>query len=605
MKSEHWNVMKTTCSCSCAFPRPLCQNYSGRLAPAAVPVLRLLTAALTLFLLDGCSTNKPTAMAVSGANPLPEDLRLQLGTVALAPDSKPAKFSFDKAKGQIGDAADWAGTAAGNMLGTSTSEPILDLPLGVGTAVLAPVVAVRGAFDARNHLSPDKLSGCETNLLKAMSEMSMQRRFHEWLLKAAGEKCPGRLVALEESQSTASGWAAPESMLEARVEELRLERAGSGDTSYRLRIKTRMRLVRTADGTVLYDQPAEYRSGTCLFVDWTLDNAFQSVADTGYRQLAEQCASLLLTTTDRPVQAGAGYRRAPAQQPDATIRLATYQPPSSRLPVRPVSYPMADTGTLGIYSTGTVAHVVIQRPLTRDQATSEALSDVDYMFDGLNQHPNMLVALPAAAVATPISLWKQSAALLRGLSPKTIQEADAKLSAAANESRPHQELAFQVAQQLAPQTSQPVMLVRQPLPPGAEEDTGLMQFISHGTLASLTGGQTASGYLLSQGADTALAIHVQNAMLVGNGGINPKMALCVEACATLVRSCDGQQLYSCPVQYRSQGRQFTEWAAHDAKLFREELQKCYRELSASLVNQLVARGVVPPEGKPQPAFAGK
>ena len=130
-----------------------------------------------------------------------------------------------------------------------------------------------------------------------------------------------------------------------------------------------------------------------------------------------------------------------------------------------------------------------------------------------------------------------------------------------------------------------------------------MQYIAHGTLASLTGGQTASGYLLSQGADTALEIHVENARLAGKEGINPKMALCVEASATLLRSRDGQRLYSCPVQYRSQGRQFTEWAAHDAKLFREELQKCYRDLSASMVNQLVARGVVPPDGKPQPTFA--
>ena len=117
-----------------------------------------------------------------------------------------------------------------------------------------------------------------------------------------------------------------------------------------------------------------------------------------------------------------------------------------------------------------------------------------------------------------------------------------------------------------PRSPQPVMLVRQPLPPGAEEDAALMQIVSHGTLAALTGGQTAGGYLLSQGADTALEIHVENAMLAGNGGINPKLALCVEARATLLRSRDGQQLYSCPVQYRSQGRKFTEWAAHDAKL---------------------------------------
>ena len=264
---------------------------------------------------------------------------------------------------------------------------------------------------------------------------------------------------------------------------------------------------------------------------------------------------------------------------------------------------MADTGTLGIYSTSNVAHVEIQRPLTRDEATSDALSDVDYMFDGLNQHPNMLVALPASAVATPISLWKQGAALVCGLSPRTIQEADAKLSKVANETKPHEAVAFQVAQQLAPQTSQPVMLVRQPLPPGAEEDAALMHFVSHGTLASLTGGQTAGGYLLSQGADTALEIHVENAMLTGNEGINPKLALCVEARATLLRSRDGQQLYSCPVQYRSQGRRFAEWAAHDAKPFREELQECYRDLAAAMVDQLVARGLVPHDRAPQPTFA--
>ena len=265
---------------------------------------------------------------------------------------------------------------------------------------------------------------------------------------------------------------------------------------------------------------------------------------------------------------------------------------------------MSDTGTLGIYSTGTLAHVVIQRPLSRDEAGSEALSDVDYMFDGLNQHPNVLVAVPAAVAATPVSLWKQGTAVVRGLSPRTIREAEAKLTEAANRTKPHEELAFQVAQQLAPRTSQPVMLVRQPRLPGAEEDVALRHYLARGTMVSLTGGQTAGGYLLSQGADSALEIHVQDAMLAGNGGINPKLALCVEARATLVRSRDGQQLYSCPVRYRSQGRKFTEWAAHDAKLFREELQKCYRELGMAVTEQLVARGAVPPDRKPQPTFAG-
>jgi len=433
--------------------------------------------------------------------------------------------------------------------------------------------------------------------------MAVQERFHEWLLQAANEQCRGRLAVWDQFQDTGSGWVAPESVLEARVEELRLERTGSGDTSYRLRIKTRTRLVRTADGAVLYNKPEEYRSGTCLFADWTLPNAFQSVAETGYRLLAEQCVSRLLTTTDRPVQTGAGYRKAPAPSRNTAARLAGTQSPSSRPSLRPVSYLTADTGTLGVYSTGNVAHVVLQRPLTRDEATSEALDDVRHTLGDLIEQPNMLVALPAIAVATPVSIYMQGAAVVRGLSPRTLREADAKLAKAANETRPHQELAVQVAQQLAPQTSQSVRLVRQPLPPGAEEDAALMQCAGRGTLAVLTGGQTAGGYLLSQGATTAVEIHVEDARLAGKEGINPKLALRVEARLTLLRSRDGQQLYSCPVQYRSKSRHFTTWAAHDAKLFREELQNCYRDLSAIMVNQLVNAGMVPPGVQPQPTFA--
>ena len=56
------------------------------------------------------------------------------------------------------------------------------------------------------------------------------------------------------------------------------------------------------------------------------------------------------------------------------------------------------------------------------------------------------------------------------------------------------------------------------------------------------------------------------------------------------------------MQYLSQGRKFTEWAAHDARLFREELQKCYRELSATIVSQLVNRGVIPADRQLQPTF---
>ena len=109
-----------------------------------------------------------------------------------------------------------------------------------------------------------------------------------------------------------------------------------------------MRLVRTADGAVLYDRPVEYRSGACLFVDWTLHDAFQSVAETGYRQLAEACVARLLTTAGKPTLTGAGYRKAPTPNRNAALRLAGNRAPWNLPTAQFVSYAMADTGTLGI-----------------------------------------------------------------------------------------------------------------------------------------------------------------------------------------------------------------------------------------------------------------
>jgi hypothetical protein len=597
--------MKSAYVCSSALSqRSYPMNRLG-VPPTVVTELLPIAAAVAFLLLSGCATDKSTGMTVSGGQPLAQDILLRLGTVALVPDLRPATFGFDKAKGQIGAPGEWAGTAAGNMLGLSTSEPIANVPLSPIAVLLTPFSAIKAVVQATERLNPDKLSECETNLVNAMREMAAQQRFHEWLLKAAGEGCRGRLIALDPLLSGDPRLVSADSMLDARVEELRLERTGSGDTSYRLRIRIRMRLVRTADGVVLADQPFEYCSGKSLFLDWTLHDAFRRVADTGYRLLAEKSVSQLLTTTDKPTLLGADQPRTPAPDRNAAVRVASRQPSLNQPFVRPVNYRMVSSSAFGVFSTGDVTHVTIPRPLSRDEAGSEAQEEMNEDFKGLIDHPNMLVAGPSIAVAIPIGLWKQFKALVRGLSPRKLQEADAKLSAAANETRPHQELAVQVAQQLEPHTSQPVMVVQQPPLPGAEEDADLRQYMQRGTFASLTGGQTASGHLLSQGVETALEIHVEDARLAGNGGINPKLALCVEARATLLRSRDGQQLYSCPLQYRSKARHFTTWAAHDAKLFREELQKCYHDLSASVVERLVRSGLLPAEGKPAPVFAGK
>jgi hypothetical protein len=183
-----------------------------------------------------------------------------------------------------------------------------------------------------------------------------------------------------------------------------------------------------------------------------------------------------------------------------------------------------------------------------------------------------------------------------------LQAAEAKLNRAANQSRPREKLAFAVAERLAPLTSQPVMLVDGPVPPAVKDQTASIQPASHRTSVGLSTGQTAARYPVGQVLGTVLAICVQKAALRGESGINPKLSLCVVAQATLRRSRDGQLLRSWPVQYCSEGRPFTKWAAHDAKLFRAELEQCYRDLSTAMVEQLVGGGWVPQVGRPQPTL---
>jgi hypothetical protein len=244
-----------------------------------------------------------------------------------------------------------------------------------------------------------------------------------------------------------------------------------------------------------------------------------------------------------------------------------------------------------------------QRPQTRAEANADALREVEWMFDGLNKHPNVVVAVSAATVALPISLWKQTVATARGVQPQSLRKAEARLSQVAARTQPHEQLALQLAQCLIPQTSQHVLLVNHSAPSEPASAAALSRRSSHGPDNSLPQDQTVNRHLPSQDADLALEIDVRSARLDGDAGINPKLALCVEAQATLVRRSDGEVLYSQPVRYRGNARTLLSWAAREAKPFRSELQHCYTQMSSALVKQLLERGMVPDNAVPQATFA--
>ncbi|HXJ57997.1 MAG TPA: hypothetical protein VNU68_15180 [Verrucomicrobiae bacterium] len=575
---------------------------------SSVPTRRLFWMAALTALLAGCATEKPAGVLPSATQT--QGLSSMLGTVLLAGDTNAAPYSFDQSGGLQESAGERAGTVAGNVLAKSTSEPLVDVVVGAGTLIVAPFAAAHAAIKARHRLKGEPLADSESVLAAAMQEMAQPPHFQQKLLAAANAKRPGQLLSIEQLQQQPRRHV--DAVLQAHVEELRLQRAQDNDASYTLLIKVRTRLLR-ADGTVLYDQPATYRSEQGLFVDWARHPSIQSVADTGYRMLAAHLVEHVLAASDTPLLIGAGYRTVPGFDRYANIsRVSARTPflpqPGTRSPTQSQlqfiqHLNFAAAGTLGIYSTASVANVHLQKPQTRQEAHEEALQDVEWMMDGLHKHPNVFVAVPASAVAVPMSLWKQSVAIVRGLAPRTVQNAEAKLSEAANQAQPHQEVAFALAQCLQPITPQRVMMVKQPLPQGAENDPDLLRCLARGTFVWLPEGQTADRYLLSQGADNALEIHVLSANLEGPAGINPKLSLCVEAQATLSRPGDGLSFCSCPVRYRSVARTFTEWAAHDAEPFRTELRKCYRQLSAALADQLIQRGLAPEDTRPPATFA--
>jgi hypothetical protein len=283
------------------------------------PVLSF--AALTL-LLGGCATQQGEN-SESRSPGLVESPVSPFGSIAFAQESSPASFSYQKAKGKLGTAtgaivdsatvglsAPGAGVmAAGVVLseaGCSCSDgrgdprfyaAVAGVAGGVtlvGVALAGPVVGAEGLVRSLKKVSPRELAEREAALTNALCQMAAQQPFRDALMQTWAEKIPGALLLPESKNSLESTVTSAEAMLEASVDELHLERAGSSEGSYFLHIKTHARLVRVSDGAVCFEQNAQYRSGKALFLDWTMEGAIQGVAETGYQELARYYVSRLL-----------------------------------------------------------------------------------------------------------------------------------------------------------------------------------------------------------------------------------------------------------------------------------------------------------------------
>jgi hypothetical protein len=120
---------------------------------------------------------------------------------------------------------------------------------------------------------PSKLAECEAGLAAAMAVMAQQHLLRDQILAAAKASSRRQFVALDPPEDSIQlpgndeRPAAPlvGTFMETEVEELRLERKGGGDSSFALRIKARVRMLRSGDGEVISDEAFEYQSGKALF----------------------------------------------------------------------------------------------------------------------------------------------------------------------------------------------------------------------------------------------------------------------------------------------------------------------------------------------------
>jgi hypothetical protein len=162
-----------------------------------------------------------------------------------------------------------------------------------GAAVAGPAVGARELIRSWKKVGSQELAVREEALHEAFVEMASQQSFQDLLLTTVEQKFPHRLVAIAPNGQPKSPTPEVDAVFEARIDELRLERKGSDEGSYFLKIKARARLLRKEDGALIYQQSLEYRSGSSLFLDWTYHDALKGVTETGYRALSDYFADLI------------------------------------------------------------------------------------------------------------------------------------------------------------------------------------------------------------------------------------------------------------------------------------------------------------------------
>ena len=257
---------------------------------------------------------------------IPEQVRAGLGTVAVVTSPEPPEWSFAyPVPSRAGAAAAGAGAALG--VGAAAGAACLGTSgyffPACFVAVWTPVMMVTNAFegavkgvpiaDVKSSAASLKNAVTEPELATRLAERVAsegQRRGGESRVRLAADGLPDT----RDLRYAALASAGVNTVVEVQIERLQLERAaaasafsGSGygwsiisvekliDAPLQFTIAARVRVVRAADGTVVYEMVFNRRTGYQKFTEWGREEAtgFRGERDSAIESIAQELAGEL------------------------------------------------------------------------------------------------------------------------------------------------------------------------------------------------------------------------------------------------------------------------------------------------------------------------
>jgi len=231
--------------------------------------------------LSGCAIHKPKPKPKPYALPSPpsEAVREKLGTIGVASARFLPKAKMRKPMDKGAGAASGAGTGALAPIVAGVWSGPYGLLLGVALAPVGAVVG--GVVGAVKGVSSEHVKKAEDAINKTISELKIQATMRDYVLRVAQQKTEYHFVDIE-----GQGPETPESevdynflanrgintVLEITVPAFGLIGRGI-DSPLAFFMTLQTKLVRTTDGSVLYERKLEYIRGHRTFTNWAANNA--------------------------------------------------------------------------------------------------------------------------------------------------------------------------------------------------------------------------------------------------------------------------------------------------------------------------------------------